>query len=446
MKHFVRFLFVPFFSLLGFSIPSLPQLQKVEVLVKDISIFDPHSKAFVPHRDIVVSDTRIAKILPAGSYKGRAKTVINGSGKYAIPGFFDNHVHVARLNEETAGIFLAFGITSVRDMGTEPAKIRDWRKRISYGKFYGPRIVQACGPMLESRGEERKDHWVIAGPDSAETVVARIAAEGMDCVKLRTYKDEETYLAIAAAAKKYDLMLVGHAPEQIPPKTALAAGQRTYEHAFYPFPLSKLKENEKRDLFTGFRSSGAALVPTLVAWTPFTQQTAELEEYLVKFDLGYDFKLPQELLDHWKKTIEAHREQKRGSQGWIDAVRTASKDVGEFHAAGVSVLPGSDTGAPFVVPGLAFHRELQLLVRDTGLTPAEALKAATIDSATLYGLEKELGSIEPGKIADFLILSRNPLERIENTLEIDTVVFRGEALTRAHLNIFFGNTQTGAKR
>ncbi|MBK9154632.1 MAG: amidohydrolase family protein [Chloracidobacterium sp.] len=415
--------------------------QKVDVLVKDISVFDAASGTFAPHRDIVVSGTKITQILPAGSYRGGAKTVINGTGKFAIPGLFDNHVHAARLTEASAGIFLAYGITSVRDMGTEPAKIVDWRKRIAYGKFYGPRIVQACGPMFESSGEERKDHWVVAGPEDADKTVARVAAAGMDCIKLRTHKDEETYLAIAAAAKKYKLVLVGHAPEPLTPATALRAGQLTFEHAFYPYPLSKLTAEQKQSLFDEFKKAKAAVVPTFVAWEPFTRSAADIEQKLAKYKEGIQFNLPQELLDHWEKTIETHKKQNRGSQGWRDAIATAHKEIGEFHQAGITVLPGSDTGAPFVVPGLALHDELGLLVSEVGLTPAEALRSATLASATFYGRENELGSIETGKIADFIILTKDPLDNIANTREIDAVVFRGEALTRAHLNLFLSNTK-----
>lgn len=415
--------------------------RKVEVHVKDISIFDPHTGRMIPHRDIVVSDTRIVDILPAGKYTGSAKTVINGSGKYAIPGLFDNHVHMARMTEVTAALFLVSGITSVRDMGAEPARIVDWRKRISYGKFYGPRIVQACGPMLEAKGEERKDHWVVKTPEDARAVVARIAAAGMDCVKLRTFADEKTYLAIAAAANEFKLMLTGHAPEQLEPEFALRAGQRTFEHAFYPYPLSKLTDEKKQSLFSAFKASRAAVVPTLIAWKPFTQPTSELESMLITYREGKDFDLSPELLDHWERTIEIHRTQKRGSKGWRDAVATASSDIGEMHPAGVTVLPGSDTGAPFVVPGLALHEELYLLVHAAGMTPAEVLRAATIASAAFYGRDKELGSIEPGKIADFVILNKDPLQDIKQTRDIDAVVFRGEALTRAHLNMFRGRTK-----
>jgi imidazolonepropionase-like amidohydrolase len=295
--------------------------------------------------------------------------------------------------------------------------------------------------MLESKGEERKDHWVVRSPEDASEVVARIAAAGMDCVKLRTFLDEKTYLAIAAAADEHKLMLTGHAPEQLDPELALKAGQRTFEHAFYPYPLSKLTEEKRRSLFSAFKASRAAVVPTLIAWRPFTEPTTELEKLLNSYRTAKDFAISSELLDHWERTIEVHRSQKRGSKGWQDAVATASSDIGQMHAAGVTVLPGSDSGAPFVVPGLSLHEELYLLAQAVGMTPAEVLSAATIRSAAFYGREKELGSIEKGKIADFIILNNDPLKDIENTRDIEAVVFRGEALTQAHLNMFRSKTK-----
>ncbi|MEQ1763532.1 MAG: amidohydrolase family protein [Pyrinomonadaceae bacterium] len=433
----MKFVFVLVF-LTGFLVSASLAQQNVDVLVKDISVFDPRSGMMLPRRDIVISDTKIVAILPSGKFKGKAKTTVNGSGKYALPGLFDNHVHIARLTEQSAGLFLAFGVTSVRDMGTVPSKIEAWRKKIAYGKFYGPRIVQACGPMLESGGEERKDHWVVSGPEMAREVASRVAEAGMDCIKLRTFKDRETYLAIAAAAKDKGLMFTGHAPESIDPIVALNAGQRTFEHAFYPYPLSKLSAEEKQKLVALFVANKAAIVPTLVAWKPFTEQTMEIEQKTSRFQLGIPVTLPTELLAHWVNQIEIHRKQNLGSKDWLDAVKTASRDVGEMSSAGVTILPGSDTGAPFVVPGVAIHEELMLLVSDAGLSPTQALKAATIESAAFYGREADLGSIEVGKIADLMILDKDPLADIRNTLAIDAVIFRGEPLPKAKLNILLG--------
>jgi imidazolonepropionase-like amidohydrolase len=413
----------------------------VDVFVKDVSIFDPRSGTLLPHRDIVVIDTKIASVVPTGNTSPNAKVVINGSGKFAIPGLFDNHIHIARLEKETAAILLAFGVTSVRDMGSDVAKIQDWRKGLARGKYYGPRILQACGPMLEGKGEHRIDHWVVADPAGALEAVARISAAGMNCVKVRTYKDEETYLAIAAAAKANGLMLVGHPPEPLTPEFALKAGQKSFEHAFYPYPLSKLTNDQRLSVLDAFRSARAAVVPTLIAWKPATQSATELEQKLANHEKGHDFDLPHKLLEHWRKAVETHKQQKRGSQGWRDAFATASSDVGEMYRAGIIVLPGTDTGAPFVVPGLSLHEELRLLVHAVGMTPAEALRSATIESAAFYGRESEFGSIESGKFADFVILNRSPLDQIENTVAIDAVVFRGEALTRAHLNIFLSRTK-----
>ncbi len=412
-----------------------------EAFIQDVTVFDVRKRRMVPHLDIVVRDTRIAEIRPTTGKSLPAKTMIRGAGKFAIPGLFDNHVHFARLEDDTAGLFLAFGVTSVRDMGTEPGRILALRRRITYGKVYGPRIVQACGPMLEGRGEPRPDHWLVTNPASAFDTVRRIAQLGLDCVKVRTYKNLDTLRALSAAARHHRLPFVGHAPEELKPAEAFALGQRSFEHAFYPYPLSALAEAERRSLLEAWVRDGSAVVPTLVAWQPAARPAEDLLPVLDDYGADAEFRLPAGLLEHWKKGVETHRKENRGSPGWREAIRTATSDVGEMFRAGVLILPGTDTGAPFVVPGSALHEELSILVREVGLTPAEALASATLESATFLGREDDLGAIEPGRIGDIVILDANPLESIENTRRIDAVVFRGEVLPLALLNRFKQRTK-----
>lgn len=414
---------------------------RADVVIRDVSVLDATARSWLPHRDIVIRGTRIASVAPRGGELPMAKVTFEGTGKFAIPGLWDNHIHLARFTTDTAGLFVAFGVTSVRDMGTDPQRIVEWRRAIARGRFMGPRIVSACGPMLEGRGEPRIDHWLVNTPGEAARIVEKLAASGMDCVKGRTYKDAATYRAIGAAAGARGLMLTGHAPEPLTTIDALDAGQRTFEHAFYPYPLSKLPEDERARTIRALVGSGAAYVPTFVAWRSATETTDQLRTRLQEFTTTTPFRLPEELLAHWQNHVVAHEKEGRGSPGWRQAVQTAAADIGTFHRAGVLVLPGSDTGSPFVTPGLGLHEELALLVAQAGLTPAEALRRATIDSASFHKRAQDLGSIEPGKIADLLLLTADPLADITHTRSIDAVVFRGEALSRAHLNVLFSQTK-----
>lgn len=424
---------------------ALPSAQgRADAVIREIAVLDPSGAAWLPRRDVVIRDTRITSVAPHGGALPPAKYTIDGRGKFAIPGLFDNHVHLARFTTGTAGLFVAHGVTSIRDMGTDPERIVSWRRAIDFGTFMGPRIVSACGPMLEGRGEPRVDHRLVNSPGEAAEIVEKIAVTGMDCIKVRTFKDRDTFRAIGAAARARGLILTGHPPEGLTVFEALEAGQRTFEHGFFPYPLSKVDEAERRRMAEALVASAAAYVPTLVAWRPATETIDQLQARLRETAAATRFRLPAALFTHWKNHLPAHQKEGRGSPGWRDAVRTAATDIGALHRMGVLVLPGSDTGSPFVVPGLGLHDELALLVSQSGLTPAEALHRATIGSATFHQRGDDLGSIEPGKIADVLVLAADPLADITHTRRIDTVVFRGETLTRAHLNRLLSQTKSGS--
>jgi imidazolonepropionase-like amidohydrolase len=407
---------------------------RAEVVIRNVSVLSPDGESWLNGRDVIIRGTRVATVQPTGGPVPAAKHAIDGTGKFAIPGLFDTHVHMARLTPEAAGVFVAFGVTSVRDMGTDPEKIVAWRRAIARGTFMGPRIVQACGPMLEGRGEPRVDHWLVANPQAAAGIVEKLRVLGMDCVKVRTFADAETLRAIGAAASARGMMLAGHPPEPLTTAEAVALGMRSFEHAFFPYPLSKVAAADRDAAIRGLVAAGAAHVPTLIAWYPSTIEADELRKALAAIELSASYGLPDALLTHWKNFVPEHERQKRGTPGWQSALRTAAADIGTLHRAGVRVLPGSDTGAPFVTPGLGLHDELALLVSMAGLTPAQALRAATIESARFLGCDGDLGSIEQGKIADLVILTGDPLADIRETRSIDAVVFRGEALTMAHRN------------
>jgi adenine deaminase len=115
------------------------------VVIRDIAVLDPTASRWIAHQDIVITDTTIAAVRPTGGAMPAAKTTIHGAGKFAIPGLFDTNARLAQFNRESAGSLVANGITSVRDVGTDPARIAEWRRDIAYGKFMGPRIVAACG-------------------------------------------------------------------------------------------------------------------------------------------------------------------------------------------------------------------------------------------------------------------------------------------------------------
>lgn len=230
---------------------SVQDLPRAEVVIRSISVLDVTAGAWLPRHDVIIRNGRIAAVQPAGSPLPPSKFTINGEGKFAIPGLFDNRVHLQQFDTAAAGQFVAYGITSVWDRGTDAAKIAQWQRDISHGKFMGPRIV-------------RSD---VSGPPN------------------------------------------------------------------------------------------------------------------------------------------------NGGN-----------------------LPGSGVAESSSRAAVALHEELVARVRRSGRSAAEVLRSATIGSAAFHGRGLDLGSIEQGKIADLIVLGDDPLADLAHLRLIDAVVFRGEALTRAHLN------------
>jgi imidazolonepropionase-like amidohydrolase len=186
-----------------------------------VTVIDATGAPARPKMTVVIAGGRIAAIGENGKTPiPKGARVIDASGKYLIPGLWDMHVHLAKAGENALPLFIANGVTGVRDMGGDAAMVLKWRDEIGAGKRLGPRI-KAAGPILESaRNVERMkregtvepvDRFRIgvAGPDEAENVVERVVKMGVDFIKIRTVASPETYRAIAAAARKRNLALVG---------------------------------------------------------------------------------------------------------------------------------------------------------------------------------------------------------------------------------------------
>ena len=257
---------------------------RAEVVIRGVNVVDLRQGVVLPARDIVIRGTRIASVHPAGGTLPPAKTLIDGRGKFALPGLIDAHVQLARFTRDTAASLLSDGVTAVRDLGTDPARIAEWRRALARGQMYAPRIARACGALPAAVGAPVSDPRLRA----PEPGCGRVGASEVS--------------ALAALERE---------------ATRLPADAR----------------------------GGAALFARY--------------------------------------------------------------------------------------PGL--HDQLERLV-GAGFTPLAALRAVTIETAQAQGLP-DLGEVAVGMAADVLITTGDPLADIRNARAIDAVVFRGEALTRAHLNL-----------
>lgn len=402
---------------------------------------------------VLIRGNRISAVGKSTKVKVPAEArVIDGRGKYLIPGLWDSHVHLGLTGESSLPLFIANGVTGVRDMAGNAAELRVWRQQIAAGALTGPRIKMA-GPAVESEkflqilpkvdqmlslrlsAEILPTRIGISTPDEARRAVDRLADMAVDFVKFRTMPSPEAYIALADEAKKCGLAFVGHEPEVVDLEAASSAGQRSIEHL--PFmSLVKASEATRGAAFRAFVHNGTWIDPTLVAavgfrGTPDDKVTAIVEDKTNRLEPRRKY-LPPRLLEFWRAQIVI--KQVEDPMDWPGLLQQGYADLSAMRKLGVRLVAGSDTGAPLVYPGFSLHEELALLVEKGGLTPREALRGSTIEPARMLGMEKEIGTVEPGKLADLVLLDRDPLQGIRNTQQISVVIADGKVFDRAALD------------
>jgi len=370
--------------------------------------------------------------------------VIDATGEFLIPGLWDMHVHLDAQGSELRTL-AANGITGIREMysAIPIATLGAWRARPE-----NPRIAAAGfldGPLMLTSGPARPDAYAVGNAEEARQAVRLLQARGADFLKVYNGLPREAYFAIAQESKRLGIPFAGHVPEAVSPAEASEAGQLSQEHLINILLACSSREEElraqrvstmndpaispvERALQLGFPdpqglfntyddAKAAALFKTFVKnGTWHTPTLALLQSFLADKQrarrLLYMQDLSAEVFDGWMARISA----------LLDRYKKLVRDM---HRAGVDFLAGTDTGPNNPVPvGIGLHDELELLV-DSGFTPMEALQTATRNPARYFGRLKDMGTIEPGKLADLVLLSANPLDDIRNTRKIAVVILRG---------------------
>lgn len=392
---------------------------------------------------------------PLGGAIGDAE--IDGRGKFLMPGLWDAHVHLTKLGAGALAAFVAYGVTSVRDMGSDLAEVRARRREIEAGRRPGPRI-ETAGQILETPANVarmKREATVepvdrirlpVGSPAEAEAAVARLAKAGADLIKVRTVVDDATLRAMAAAAHAHGLKLAGHPVAA--PETLIDIRMDSVEHLLTFPPLTR-PPAERRALFERMRDAGVSMGTTTVnlegsVLVPYDTAIARL-----KTDpLPLRRLVSRYLASDWQEQVDERQgpDAAKALAAFARALPDVYRDLREMHAAGVRFLAGSDAAVVFMYPGDSLHGELQNLVDRAGLTPVEALRAATMNPAAFFGLERESGAIETGYRADLVLLDGNPLEDIRQTRQIAGVVCNGRWHDRAALARLLDRAAADAKR
>jgi imidazolonepropionase-like amidohydrolase len=337
-------------------------------------------------------------------------------------------------------LFIANGITGVRDMGSKSFdSIREWRGEISAGKIIGPRII-APGPILNG-GDNLPDFQIpVKTQEKAIHLVDSLADLGVDFIKVHGGLSRDNYYAIAREATKRKLPFAGHIPISntnvgVTGEEAAEAGQRSLEHMLgIPFARDTIQafqhmyptEESLKHLFAVLLKNNVYVTPTLSVYQVPADYRAISgnQQSLLKY-------ISTILIRFWETQTGDWPNRDTTFMAWL--LKARMNMIPSLNNAGIPLLAGTDTGFPFVLPGFGLHEELKYLVA-AGLTPIEALRTATINPARFLGRQAKLGSIETGKLADLVILSKSPETDIENISSIETVILNGKLYDRSSLD------------
>lgn len=422
------------------------------------NVVDVATGRIQPDMTVVIAGRRIARVGPSARTTPSVGRVVDATGQYLIPGLWDMHTHVYFDGTAAAGtdlilpLLLANGVTGIRDMGSELEAVLQARAAVAAHRLLGPRMA-VSGPMLDGPKSPYKASIAIATAEDGRQAVDRLKARGVDFIKVQSLVPRDAYFAIAAEAKAVGLAVDGHVPDAVRAAEAVAAGQRSFEHLIGIFEASSTAEDgyvagqaksPGRFLATYDSAREAAIVGLLAAHPRVWQCPTlfwERGQWLVDSiqwrhdpELGYAGRSWVE--QRWPRaqtsiarTLDAEPLPVRARfvNHELDLVR-------RLHAAHVGFLAGTDMPAGVdLIPGASLHLELQRFVA-AGFTPLEALQTATLNPARFFHRLQDFGTVQPGRLADLVLLSANPLADIANTRRIVAVVADGQYLSRQDLN------------
>ena len=428
------------------------------IVFLNVNVIDATGSPVQPGMMVIIKGDRITYVGKTArvSFPPHTK-IVDGRNKFLIPGLWDMHVHtifgdwIPGGKDVSLPLFVANGVTGIRDMGGDLDTLLQWRSQTSSGAILGPRMI-ISGPMLDGPKSRFPSSVSISTAEEGRKAVDDLKAKGIDFIKVQSFITRDGYFGVVNETKKLGITLVGHVPDAIRASEAIDAGQKSIEHLTGIFEGASTAEDSfihgaakgpksYLDTYSGALATALIsrmarnhtwLVPTLV-W--------ERGQWLIDdIDYSRDPALKYAPASWQKKSWPTFT---KGILAELDtdpvAVRRqfVQKEFEIVHAmrkAGVPIMAGTDTAAAVaVLPGFSLHTELECFVQ-AGFTPMEALQTATLNPAKFLGLQSQMGTIEKGKLADLVLLDANPLEDIKNTRKIAAVVLSGRLIERAELD------------
>ena len=438
---------------------------KVDILVKNASLIDLQNGQISQNQVVLIQGDSV--LLAGGDsllsqYSGKLE--IDAENKFLMPGLWDNHVHFGGAeyvdeNEQLLPLYVAFGVTAVRDAaGDIPLEVLKWKAEINEGKRIGPRIFTS-GPKIEGINSVWPGDLEVGSEEELDKALDSLEKLEVDFVKITDNAlSAELFLSATKKAKARGWSVSGHVHPGITLDEISKAGLTTIEHQGYLLRAATAEEQRIRDErasnklsavnanqlqfntlsdsiarsnFKKFAAQGTGIVPTLlISYTIAYLDSLDFSADTITNYLGPKLKESyQWRIDRYALEDSVSRRNRKMT------FEASARLLPLVQKSGMKIIAGTDAGYlnTYDYPGLAIHRELDLMVH-YGLSPLEALQASMINGPAYFGLEDKYGSIQTGKKASMVFLTRNPLENIENTLSIESVIVAGSYYSRADLD------------
>ncbi|MEE9362973.1 MAG: amidohydrolase family protein [Cellulophaga sp.] len=450
---------------------------KDAICIENITTIDSKN-GIKENQTVILKDGKIFKVIPSGELQlSKNNTIIDGTGKYLIPGLWDAHVHFSYIEElapRMFDMFLTYGVTSVRDTGGRIDFMKKWKEKSVAQPTTAPRVM-ISGPLLDGipnvyDGSSAARPALSIGLNSIEAVakqIHKLDSIGVDFLKAYEMLTPEQFGTITKLAKEKGLKVTGHIPLSMDVISASNAGLNSLEHmrnldlscasnadellarrrqillnendeqggvlrsrihnSQRKIALQNYDDDKAKEVLRVLAKNKTWQIPTLALTSNFIEKPFNNSDWKKTFTF-----LPDSIEQSWKIKITKVNSTK------IDSFRNtyvkwSFNMVKKIHQEKIDIMAGTDCPIFFLTPGISLHQELAMLVK-AGLSPLEALKTATFNPAKYFNLENELGLIKETMFADLVILDANPLENIHNTKRINAVIKQGKYYSREKLN------------
>ena len=442
-----RILTFPFIIVFVFT--SLISFAQDSFAIKNVSVIAMIKEEVLPDQTVVVEKGIIKKISPSAKTKlSNGVKVIDGTGKFLMPGLFDMHAHFfyeqgahINTNETELKLMLANGITTARIMAGHPSYLQA-KANVKDEKWIGPEL-NVASPQLVGKwpfSTEFKNYEMVTSEANANEAVETFKRQWYDAIKITFMVNMPVYNAIVAAAARAKIKVVGHvgplvmlpaaleAKQQIEhmdmfietllPDTSYNHGQSVSDFNIYSKAawetVPHLLESKIPALAKSVKDAGIYVTPTNYFFISNAGLPLTDEEIKNKPDYNY---IPSNLKQEKWRYRDSYIKKMAPLASREKYVHIRKQMVNELWKSGVPLMAGSDSPEFFIVAGFALHDELRTMV-DAGLTPFAALQTATVNPATFLGMNNRTGTIAVGKEADLILLDKNPLDDINNTRSI----------------------------